>query len=663
MKRLLLSLLLGATAMAQTTYTRHLELDPAVWSASASPEYYRGEGLQNAVDSVGDPERGPVLRWRFGFTDPQKSEPAFLTRKIEPQPPRLDVAAVRFRAKLSAPLIDPKGGFILRLRTSDTAHDNWNVQELLGRPFPIGEWVEVEIDTRPGTKVRNIWGQVFGNIREITFRLDDIDDQNGDGELLLDGIELVLSRPPEDAPYKPTIATPPRRTVPRVLILRHAAAGYYRLAEAFRAVEPAAEIEEFLYRGRHFEFFGLAGNPADFLNYDAMVLLDIDPFVLTSAQAQGIADAVASGASLLCFGGATSLSDAKALPNPLREALPVRFTLGDSPSTAIVSPVPGEPHPLNQGFGRNWLGQVARRQPLVPKPDTLVPWTAGDLPLVVAGTFHQGRTVVVNAQCQPLRLAADDLFRSPLGDDFVRSLAAYALRREPEPGIRTLRLNDVPAGGGTIAGTVGGGPDLRVSLAGNPVAVAADGTFTLTLPPPRLTEETHLLRLEAWQGKRCIDWRDLPLTVRHPLDLQVVWTRNRFTFEPTGKIDFRLVLAARDVPLVTPGPRTELRYLNLWPVTVDSFVDVWLRRDGQGYHNQTGPVEVATSATPGVRPAFQIVGVAQAARPAEQTTYAADPKVLDCARTVQCLADGVVVVDTEYTLRQDLDVERFFMIV
>lgn len=659
MNRLLLSLLLGATAMAQTTYTRRLELDPPSWSASASPEYYRGEGLQNAVDSVEDPERGQVLRWRFGFADPQKSEPAFLTRTLDPQPPRLDVAAVRFRAKLSAPLIDPKGGFILRLRTSDTAHDNWDVQELLGKPFPVGEWVEVEIDTRPTSRVRNIWSQVFGNIREITFRLDDIDELNGAGELLLDGVELVLSRPPEDAPYTPTIVALPRRAAPRVLILRHAAAGYYRLAEAFRAVEPAAEIEEFLYRGLHFEFFGLAGKAEDFRNYDAVVLLDIDPFVLTVAQAQGIADAVASGASLLCFGGATSFSDAKALPNPLREALPIRFALGDSPSTAIVSPVPGEPHPLNQGFDRNWLGQVARRQPLVPKPGTVVPWTAGDLPLVVDGTFHQGRTVVVNAQCQPLRLGADDdLFRSPLGDDFVRRLAAYALRREPEPGIRTLRLDAVPVGGGTIAGLVAGGPEIRVSLAGKPVAVAADGAFALTLPPPRLTEETHLLRLEAWQGNRRIDWRDLPLVVRHPLDLQVVWTRNRSTFEPTGNIDFRLVFAARDVPLVTPGPRTELRYLNRWPVTVDSFVDVWLRRDGQGYHNQAGPVEVETTTTPGIRPAFRTTGVAQAARPAEQTTYAADPRVLDCARTVQCLADGVVVVDTGYTLRQDLDVQR-----
>jgi hypothetical protein len=39
MRNLLLGLLLGASAMAQTTFTRRIELQPSAWSASSSPEY------------------------------------------------------------------------------------------------------------------------------------------------------------------------------------------------------------------------------------------------------------------------------------------------------------------------------------------------------------------------------------------------------------------------------------------------------------------------------------------------------------------------------------------------------------------------------------------------------------------------------------------------
>lgn len=654
MKPLLACLLLGVATMAEDTYTRALEADLPAWSVSMSPEYYRGEGQRGGVEIVDDAERDEVIRCRFGFADAKKSEPVFLTRKLDPQPPRLDVLAVRFWAKLSAPLIDPKGGLILRLRTSDTAHDNWNVQELLGKPFPVGQWVHVEVDTRPGPNTRNIWGKVFGNIREMTFRLDDIDDQNGTAELCIDDIELVLSRPPEDETYTPTIAERPQGNTPRVLLLHHAAAGHYRLPEAFRAVAPNASIDAYPFRGRHFEFFGV---PTDFLKYDAIVLLDIDPFVLTAAQATGIADAVASGTSLLCFGGTVSFCDAKALPNPLRAALPVTFQLGDPAATAVVSPVAGESHPLNQGFAPAWLGQVARCQPLVPKPGTATPWLAGKQPLVAAGTFHQGRTVVVNAQCQYLRLGENDFFASPLGDDFMRCLAAYALHREPGQGILSLHLEPVPVGGGTITGNVVGGPALQVFFDGNPVTIA-DGKFSLDLPTPREAQETHRLRIEARAGKQVTDWRDVPLIVRHPLDFQVNWTRNCFTFEPTGRIEFGLALQAHDVPEVQAGPGVTVRYRNRWPVTVDSFADIWLVREGKTYHNQAGPSEVETVAESGIRPAYRVSGIARAARPGDNTTYAADDRILNCRRSVRCLAQGQVAIETDYEVRQDLEVQR-----
>jgi len=655
---LLACLLLGTIAMAQDTFTRKIEGNLKAWSSSASPEYYRGEGEQGGVDFVNDPERGQVVRCTFGFGDPEKSEPVFITRKLDPKPPRLEVLTVRFWAKLSAPLIHPENGFILRLRTSDTAHDNWNVLDAIGKPFPVGEWVQVEIDAGTSSKARNIWGKVFDSVREMTFRLDDIDDQNGAGELLIDDIEIVLTRPPADQAYTPKITERPANRHPRVLLLRHAAAGYYRLPEALQAVAKDVQIDEFLYRGRHFEFFGMAKERAAFLAYDAIIMLDIDPFVLTNSQALGIADAVASGTSLTCFGGTVSFSDAKASPLPLREAFPVTFTLTKNASKATVDPALGPDHPLNRGFNPALLGRVACRQPLTPKPGTAVPWTAGDVPMVIVGTFHQGRTVVVNAQAQYLRLGKGDLFLSPLADDLMRRLMAYALHREPAEGIQEFQIGAVPIGGGTVAGTVKGGPALRVFLDDKPVPLAQDGTFSLVLPAPKQVQETYELRLEAWDGRTRIDWRDIPLTVKHPLDLQVTWTRNRSTFVPGGKAELGLVFRARDVPKVSASSTTGVRYLDRWPVTVDSFADIWLAKDGKSYHNQAGPADVKVEAQPGIRPCYQISGIARAARPGEDSKYADDDRVLDCTRAIRCLPNGEVAIDNEFVIRQDLEVQR-----
>ncbi|MBT7301636.1 MAG: hypothetical protein HN849_19090, partial [Victivallales bacterium] len=89
MRPLLACLLLGIIAMAQDTFTRKIEGNLKAWNSSASPEYYKGEGEQGGVDFVNDPERGQVVRCKFGFGDPERSEPVFITRKFDPKPPRL----------------------------------------------------------------------------------------------------------------------------------------------------------------------------------------------------------------------------------------------------------------------------------------------------------------------------------------------------------------------------------------------------------------------------------------------------------------------------------------------------------------------------------------------------------------------------------------------
>ena len=174
-------LLCLATA-AQTTSRRVVDDfgsdDLANWQTSMSPEYYRGGTGRKGLRVVEDPERGKVLRCDLAFLDPHGSEPIFITRRLDPRPMKPDVVSVSFWAKLTESAIAPEGGFKVRLRTGDTSFTDYDVQAQLGRPFPVGEWVQVSLETGIGPNVRNIWGKLFGTIRQMTFRLDDIDTKN-----------------------------------------------------------------------------------------------------------------------------------------------------------------------------------------------------------------------------------------------------------------------------------------------------------------------------------------------------------------------------------------------------------------------------------------------------------------------------------------------------
>ncbi len=193
-----LGVLLPMGLAAQTTVTYLVDdfesEDLTAWQTSMSPAYYKGGTDRQGLEIVRDPERGHVLRCDLRFVDAKGSEPAFITRRLDPRP-RVDVIGVRFFAKLTDAAIAPDGGFRLRLRTSDRAFNDFDVQDALGRDFPVGTWVHVQLDTAIGPNVRNVWNTVFSGVRQMTFRLDDIDRRNAQFALFLDDIELVLRQP------------------------------------------------------------------------------------------------------------------------------------------------------------------------------------------------------------------------------------------------------------------------------------------------------------------------------------------------------------------------------------------------------------------------------------------------------------------------------------
>lgn len=642
--------------------------DIASWESSMSPEYYRGGEGRRGLEIVADPERGQVLRCNIRYSGLRPSEVAFITRRIDPRPAKLDVIGVRFWAKLTHDAVDPAGGFRVRLRTSDTEFTDYDVQEQIGEPFPADRWVRVELDTSIGPNVRNIWGQVFGSIREITFRMQERPQaQDTEFALLLDDIELVL-RQPEDRVYEPQVHERPRNPAPRILLLKHSAAGYYDIEQAIAHAAPTADVDTFLFRGLQFEFFGFPATLEGVLAYDAVIMLDVDPFMMSWDQCVWVADTVASGAHLVLLGGPNSLTRSQEFKAPLQAVLPVTFEPGAGDISVSALPVPGEEHFLNLGFDPAGLGVVGAVHDLAPREGAQVPWTVRDRPLVVTAPAQRGRATVVNAWAQARQTAAGGFFTSALSDDFLRRLLQFALDADAPAPIRELVLPDLEVVGARQVRLVARGDgDARLrTLLDNeevPARPLDDGRmeFTLSLPASVASETRHAVQLEALSEGQVVDRREFVIEAQNPLHLRALWERNKFTFAPGGPVEVTAPLSLRGLPVVEPGARTLVSYAaGRLPVSVDSFVDAWVYEQGGDtvVHNLEPAVDVDVQEHGGLPGTWTVTGVARCARPAGQPQFAEDDRIFDVRRAIQAHEDGSVTVVTDYEFLQDMRVSK-----
>ncbi|NOY81715.1 MAG: hypothetical protein GXP31_12030, partial [Kiritimatiellaeota bacterium] len=648
--------------------------DLSRWQTSMSPQYYKGGTGRKGLEVVDDPVQGRVLRCNVRFSDPRKSEPVFITRRLDPSPRKMDVVGIRFRAFLTAPAIDPNGGFKVRLRTSPRAFSDYDVQAQLGRPFPVGKWVSVSLDASIGPNVRNVWGKMFGKIGQMTFRLDDIDGRNAEFALLLDEIELVLRQPAESKTYTPRASVRPRHRQPRVLFLKNRAAGYYGLRAALAAVAPGARVDTFPYRGYHFEFFGFPESREAVLAYDLIIMLDVDPIMMTPVQCRRIADAVASGAHLLVFGGPVTLTHAKDFKAALQAVLPVTFRPGAKDLAVRAPPAQGPEHFLNRGLDPDGLGTVTAVQAVNPRPGAAIPWSAGGQPLIVTRPVQQGRATLVNTWPHVKKSAVGDFFTSTLSDDLVRRLVRFCLGRTRGPDIAELQLPPLEVvGGGSVRvrfSSSAGGPDnLRLYLddrrCAGPVADSATGAaeFRAILPAPKRSAEIHrfVASVVDEQGRET-DRRDFTVTVLHPVKLEVAWTRSKNTFAPGGPVEFEVSAAPRGLPRIEPGERVRIGSPDgAITVAVDGFVDAWVYKPGTDtlIHNQAGSASVAVRREgDAFLPQWTVTGQPRAARKDSDLRFGPDDRVLDCRRTIRVLPSGAVEVNTDYTVRQHMKVHR-----
>jgi hypothetical protein len=421
-----MALLVTAPLCAQGTLTLADFATPDLqgWSTSMSPDYYRGGTGQKGLQIVRDADRGSVLAADVRFVDPAKSEPCFITYVLPNPLPLARLKTVSFWYKLDQ--CERLESFKVRLRTSDTAFNDYDVTPVYGR------WTHCVIDTKTGGKIVNIWGKLFGEVKQLTFRLDDLDNQNAQFTLLVDDIVATMDQPVAPT-YTPTTLTLRRDDRLDVLLIHHAAASTstYCLDQAWRTLDPPFRLRSYPFKGLHFglDLFGFPARLDDLSNTDLIVLVDVDPFILTPAQATRLADLVYSGAGLVFLGNANTLANSRDFQRPLADCLPVTFTPAD-PQYVSRKVTLGAPHFVTEGLDSATLGLASTVQKLAPKDGATVALKGDDRPILILGEFGKGRVALINAQ--PNLDRDDDVFASPAWPRLTQRLLQWTLRREAE---------------------------------------------------------------------------------------------------------------------------------------------------------------------------------------------------------------------------------------
>jgi uncharacterized membrane protein len=657
------------------------------WQSSMSGDYYQGGHGQKGLSIVDDPERGgKVLEARIRWADEAASEPAFITYFLpEPIPAHL-VTSVSFAYRLSAYHLDERMGFKVRLRYSETSFTDYDVST--GDPLPAGQWNEVNLDTRPRSNVRNIYGTLFGEVKELTLRLDDVDAENADFSLRVDDIRLAV-RQPVDTPYTPEPGQ--RRTNDRldVLYLRHSAEGFFPLeaAAGFAAdvVYPGADeparlsLDTQLFRGLHFPFFDFPRGRDELLSYDLIAMVDVDPYVLTWEQATWIADAVASGAGLLFVAGPNTLAHSKDFKSPIAAVLPVSFEPEAKDQAGGALDVAAPEHPVVAGLPPDRLGRVGALASVEPKPGAQVLLNTAGQPLLVVGEAGGGRSALIATWPQVSRTTEGQFYTDDCAVQLLEQLMGWLVRYDPP----VLVHDAIPPPRSVV-----GEADVEFGLAvrtGRPRAVtvrwSTDGDRSAehadTVEIDGEAEVAHTFHLAPVAGPQrpielsavicdenghALARRSFHTQVLSPIRLEgYVWHGLR-AFAPGQPVECGATLSVPGAPQLSVSgvgasivlPRKSLS------VGLPTMADVWAFQPGTEsvYHSFSGGEVLGEErGAEHLLPWAETDALLRATR-TDGAVFDEDDRIATVRRTLRAQPDGVVACKYEFEFVRDVRVSR-----
>ncbi len=347
--------------------------DPTGWWLSTTPEYYQGGEDRSGLAIVTDPERGRVLRAQVSLPDAQGREVAFLTRKLSSPQRMLAFAGVSFWYRLNTADLDPEHSLICRVRTS--LKESWGqtsfMDMVVARPAEIvpGRWRHADLAFDPGRQL-NVYSFFLETPGQITFRLQSRNGAKLQAELLLADIRLQL-KPVPARDYQPQVRPRSVGQDTHLLLASQSAAGYYGIEEAARLLPGPVTVDRAWFRGLHLPLEGFPTTWAALAPYHALVFVDVDPFVMTVAQRELLADYVASGGGLLFCGGPNTLGHSVDFDPLVAALLPLR-NAGAATLAQCLGPVSlvGK-HPITEGLSLD-LGSIASAHEAEPTPGASV---------------------------------------------------------------------------------------------------------------------------------------------------------------------------------------------------------------------------------------------------------------------------------------------------
>ncbi len=332
------------------------------WQLSSSPDYYKGGFGSSGLSIIRDAERGNALKARIAFTNPRSSEVAFITKTLADRPTLYKCSKVYFWYKITEAALDKERAIICRLRTSETGFNDYVVAA--ASEIVPNQWRRVVIDLDRPKKIVNIYANYFSRAREITFRIDDEDTTNIEFDFFVSDIGFELKEA-VTAKYGPAARSLDAHKGVNTLVIKQSAAGYYGIEKAARSVPNSGRVTRLLFRGLHFPIFGFPAAFDELSTYDVVVLVDVDPYVLTLEQVKMLSDFVASGGGMLFAGGPNTFGAAKDFKAPLRDMLPVEFDDARGLAAADSPLKMAEGHPITRALPR--LGAIRKVNPMKPR--------------------------------------------------------------------------------------------------------------------------------------------------------------------------------------------------------------------------------------------------------------------------------------------------------
>lgn len=303
--------------------------------------------------------------------------------------------------------------------------------------------------------------------------------------------------------------------------------------------------------------------------FDAIVLADIDPAILTADELWNLLAYVEAGGGLLLMAGPNAFNKAQRGWGPLAAALPIDIALTPTKQTTLwndavrekareVRPVIAADHPVARGIGAP-LGETATWQTVTLRDGTVVA-QAGDCPLISAATYGRGRILTVAAYPtgQP-----QDMFSSPgwtellrqgllwlFGVDTALVIAECAVDRTPisagETRALALTLDAVPTTARATArqadpGWLAAGREPRYGEAID-VPVTVDGCqVSAEFAPPQ--SGRWLVRVEV-EGDGWHTAREVVLEAASPAGLALSLRDGRYVMAPGWALQLRATAAS-----------------------------------------------------------------------------------------------------------------------